>query len=57
VLLFHNANTAFVSAYNAVTSARESGTRSKLLITTKETVKAIVLKMGRELYAIVQRRP
>jgi hypothetical protein len=51
---FHTAYAAFAVAYNAVADAREGGTRSKTLTTTKNTAKKNLLAIGRELYGIVQ---
>lgn len=44
----------FVTAYNAVVAARESGTRSRPLASTKDTAKASLLAYARQLYAQVQ---
>jgi len=51
---FHAAYTPYVTAYNAVATAREAGTRSKVLTATKDAAKATLLRLARELYAIVQ---
>jgi hypothetical protein len=53
-LAFHTAYTPFVTAYNAVATAREAGSRSKSLTATKDSAKASLLLIGRELYGIVQ---
>lgn len=51
---FHTVNTAFVSAYNAVATAKAAGQRSKPLTATKDAAKAALLAVGRMLYSIVQ---
>ena len=51
---FHTAYLAFVSGYNAVATAREAGSRSKMLTNTKSTAKTALLTIGRELYSFVQ---
>lgn len=51
---FHTASQAFISAYNAVATAREAGSRSKLLTGMKNDAKKALLTLGRELYAFVQ---
>lgn len=51
---FHSAYLAFAAAFNAVATAREAGTRSKSLTSTKDASKAVLLRVGRELYGIVQ---
>ena len=53
-LAFHTAYAAFVVAANAVATAREAGTRSKLLTQNKNVAKATLLHVGRELYGFVQ---
>src|SRR6478672_1739290 len=47
-------HTPFVSAYNAVVAARESGTRSRSLVASKDAAKASLLGYARQLYAQVQ---
>lgn len=44
----------YVAAYEAMTEAREAGTRSQSLTAAKDTAKAELLEYGRELYAFVQ---
>jgi hypothetical protein len=51
---FHTLYQAFVSAFNAVATARESGTRSKALTSTKDAAKAALLRTARELYGFIQ---
>lgn len=51
---FTAAYTPFVAAYDAVAAAREAGTRSRVLTATKDTAKAALLRLGRELYGLVQ---
>ena len=51
---FHAAYQSFLTAFNAVASAREAGSRSKLLTATKDAAKASLLRIGRELYGYVQ---
>lgn len=51
---FHTAYQAFLTAFNAVASAREAGSRSKLLTANKEASKTSLLRLGRELYGFVQ---
>jgi hypothetical protein len=53
-LSFHTAYQSYVAAYNDVATARSAGTRSRVLTQIKETAKAGLLRVGRELYAIVQ---
>jgi len=45
---------AFISAYEAVTQARDAGTRSKPLTTVKDLAKADLLPFARSLYGQVQ---
>jgi hypothetical protein len=42
-LAFHTVYQAFVTAFNAVAAAREAGSRSKLLTSTKNTAKNSLL--------------
>lgn len=51
---FHAAYTPYVTAYNAMMSARAAGTQSKVLTSTTASAKLTLLKIARELYAIVQ---
>jgi hypothetical protein len=51
---FHTAYQAYVTAYNAVATAREAGTRSKVLTSTRDAAKAALQAIGRELYGFVQ---
>lgn len=53
-LSFHTAYQAYADAYTALVNARLAGHRIQSLTTTKDTAKANLLKIGRELYAIVQ---
>lgn len=53
-LAFHNAYATFLAEYNAVAEAREAGTRSKMLTAAKTTAKKNLLRIGRELYGLVQ---
>lgn len=53
-LSFHTAYQAFVTAYNAISTAEAAGTRSKLLTQNKDNAKATLLHVGRELYAFIQ---
>src|SRR4051812_17565894 len=46
--------TAFTTAYNAVVAAREAGSRSKSLTTTKDDAKREFLSFARDLYSTVQ---
>src|SRR5689334_15033521 len=47
-------HTAFLTAYNAVVAARESGTRSSTLVAQKNAAKNTLLGFARQLYAQVQ---
>jgi hypothetical protein len=47
-------HTPFITAYNALVAARESGTRSRSLAAAKDACKADLLAYGRQLYAQVQ---
>ncbi len=51
---FHAAYTPYLAAYNALATAREAGTRSRVLTATKDTAKSALLRVARELYGIVQ---
>lgn len=47
-------HTAFLAAYNAVTTARDAGDRSKSLATAKDVAKDNLLVLARDLYGTVQ---
>lgn len=51
---FNGAYTPFVTAYDELAAAREAGTRSMVLTATKDAAKTELLRIGRELYALVQ---
>jgi hypothetical protein len=51
---FHTLYQAFLTAFNDVAEAREAGTRSKPLTTTKDTAKRSLLTTARELYGFIQ---
>lgn len=52
--LYSELHGSFIDAYNAMTSARESGTRSRAQTADKDAAKAALLRYARQLYSFVQ---
>jgi hypothetical protein len=50
-------HTAWISAYDALAAAREAGTRSEALTSSKTSAKRNLLAFGRTLYKVVQSAP